>query len=340
MKKPHAIALGIFIIISWGLIFGFSLPSDSSDTQPAKRISEVIGWTYFAAWSISFYPQVYLNWVRKSVVGMSFDYQLLNLVGFACYSAFNVAYYFSGELKDDYEMKHDSTDHPVHMNDVVFALHAELLTAVTFVQIFMYEKGSQRFHPLPIIAVLLFLVVFSAYGGYLIKEGGRWSEHSTPWTWLDFLLGLSWVKLGISIVKYTPQVYLNWMRKRTTGWNIWNVLLDFTGGSLSVTQMFIDCINTGDWSQVSGDPVKFGLGLCSMFFDTIFMIQHYILYADGNAEDEVCPLEHFEVFFFFFCGKNRCQSFTGGLFPKESQIFTTGIPGTGRDSRYVHSCTS
>jgi hypothetical protein len=28
-------------------------------------ISEIVGWIYFVAWSISFYPQMYENWVRK-----------------------------------------------------------------------------------------------------------------------------------------------------------------------------------------------------------------------------------------------------------------------------------
>jgi hypothetical protein len=37
---------------------------------------------YFCFWSISFYPQAYLNYRRKSVVGLSLDFQLLNLLGF------------------------------------------------------------------------------------------------------------------------------------------------------------------------------------------------------------------------------------------------------------------
>ena len=36
------------------------------------------------------------------------------------------------------------------------------------------------------------------------------------------------------------QVLLNWRRQSTIGWNIWNVLLDFMGGSLSVAQLMID----------------------------------------------------------------------------------------------------
>jgi len=30
-----------------------------------KYVDEVIGWIYFLAWSISFYPQLFENWRRK-----------------------------------------------------------------------------------------------------------------------------------------------------------------------------------------------------------------------------------------------------------------------------------
>jgi cystinosin len=86
-------------------------------------------------------------------------------------------------------------------------------------------------------------------------------------SWLDYLYFLSSLKLIVSIVKYPSQVYLkctlitsqslfttlfpcvalplllmaqvylNFKRKSTVGWNIWNVLLDFTGGALSVAQV-------------------------------------------------------------------------------------------------------
>jgi cystinosin len=45
-------------------------------------LSVVVGWLYFAAWSISFYPQAILNYQRKSVTGLSFDFLLLNITGF------------------------------------------------------------------------------------------------------------------------------------------------------------------------------------------------------------------------------------------------------------------
>ena len=39
-----------------------------------------------------------------------------------------------------------------------------------------------------------------------------------------------------------------------------------------------------DMSAISGDPVKFGLGLVSVVFDVMFMVQHYSLYKVNNAK--------------------------------------------------------
>ncbi|KAJ8936728.1 hypothetical protein NQ318_007088 [Aromia moschata] len=50
--------------------------------------SLVIGWLYFVAWSVSFYPQIYINWKRKSVVGLNFDFITLNIIGFTLYGVF------------------------------------------------------------------------------------------------------------------------------------------------------------------------------------------------------------------------------------------------------------
>ncbi len=58
-------------------------------SRPLIVFSEVVGWIYFAAWSVSFYPQIYINFKRRSVVGYSFDYVSLNIVGFIMYSVFN-----------------------------------------------------------------------------------------------------------------------------------------------------------------------------------------------------------------------------------------------------------
>jgi cystinosin len=79
-------------------------------------------------------------------------------------------------------------------------------------------------------------------------------------------------------------VWLNYRRQSTEGWNMHNVLLDFGGGALSLVQLVMDGAATRDWSAVTGNPVKFGLGSASMLFDVIFMAQHWLLYPAASRQ--------------------------------------------------------
>ena len=85
---------------------------------------------------------------------------------------------------------------------------------------------------------------------------------------------------------------MNYKRKSTEGWSIGNILLDFTGGVLSVLQMFLLAINYDDWSSIFGSPTKFGLGMFSVLFDILFIAQHYCLYRtrrQSQTADEQTP---------------------------------------------------
>lgn len=90
-------SLSIFsFVLVGGIILGVSIPNNDPDyPNPWRTLSSVIGWIYFVAWSVSFYPQVILNYQRKSVKGLSFEYQSLNLLGFSCYTAYNAGYYWN-----------------------------------------------------------------------------------------------------------------------------------------------------------------------------------------------------------------------------------------------------
>ena len=48
----------------------------------------------------------------------------------------------------------------------------------------------------------------------------------------------------------------------------------------------IDSSLQSDWSGITGNPIKLGLGQVSIFFDILFMVQHYILYRDKGKERE------------------------------------------------------
>lgn len=90
----------------------------------------------------------------------------------------------------------------------------------------------------------------------------------------------------MTVVKYCPQVWINYKRKSTVGFSIGGILLDFSGGVLSNLQLVIDSSLQADWSGITGNPVKFGLANVSIIFDVIFFVQHYILYRHAREVEE------------------------------------------------------
>lgn len=95
------------------------------------------------------------------------------------------------------------------------------------------------------------------------------------------------------VLKYIPQAWVNYKRKSTAGWSIYTILLDFSGGWLSLAQLVIDSALQNDWTGITGNPVKFGLGNITIIFDLIFFIQHYVLYR--NAKKHLEDIEEEEI---------------------------------------------
>ena len=259
-----------------------------------EQFSFVIGWIYFIAWSLSFYFQVILNYQRKSTDGVALDFLYLNIYGFTCYSIYNLAFYYSQVIRKQYKLIW-GVENTVQFNDVVFALHAAFITGITILQTFYYPRhlGPRFDHRLTAsekVSSWVKLFIGSTALAFFVLVVDCIVGHA--WL-LEPIYFLSIIKLVLTPIKYTPQVIYNFQRKSTQGWSILTILLDIIGGLLSILQQGIDSYLSGD--PFLGNPVKFGLGLLSVFYDLIFCVQHYILYpvsisdvelAQGGGEDE------------------------------------------------------
>ena len=160
---------------------------------------------------MSFYPQVWLNYTRQSVRGLSFEFLAYNATGFFFYSIFNVVTFV--------EQRRLHLDAAVEPNDVAFALRALLITLVTIGQCLVYERGGQRVNRAHVV-VILALWLLAAYNVVLCLLGILpWAAHVKPGTEATFqytlmqYFGLS--KGFISFIKYVPQAYFNYQRKST-----------------------------------------------------------------------------------------------------------------------------
>ncbi|OCK81582.1 lysosomal cystine transporter [Lepidopterella palustris CBS 459.81] len=269
--------------------------SESEAILFARAISRVLGWIYFLCWSLSFYPQPVLNWRRRSTQGLAIDFPTSNVLGFVAYAISTGVFLYSPAIRSQYAYRHPASPEPtVRFNDFLFAAHGAILCIITYSQFWTQiwgfkvsarQKASRAILGVfwgsvcGVIAVILTVRIKGNDGGY----------DPSGWAWIDVVYAISYIKLIVTVVKYMPQVYVNYKRKSTVGWSIGQILLDFVGGILSIAQLFIDCSLQADWSGLTGNPVKLGLGNVSIIFDIIFMTQHYILYraSSKTVEDEV-----------------------------------------------------
>ena len=246
-------------------------------------LSVVFGWIYFFAWSISFYGQLIENFRRKSVKGLNFDFEIYNLVGFTGYTIYTVRGYIDDNLGTGI----------VQIQDIFFAAHALLITLITIIQILYFYDPSDKDQKVSNITITIILVMI--WGAILLVIVENGFEYYDPHVKenrkyiFNSLVYLGWCKVVISLIKYIPQVVSNFRRRSTIGWNIHNILLDFTGGAFSFGQNIIDSFRdefsiTSDDQSKGLNIAKYALSIISMLFDIVFMVQHYILFKNSNSD--------------------------------------------------------
>mmetsp|Transcript_14614 Transcript_14614/g.22524 ORF Transcript_14614/g.22524 Transcript_14614/m.22524 type:complete len:554 (-) Transcript_14614:86-1747(-) len=417
--SPCAIILGLSGIALLGSILAFIFPSEEQHNIQSSSwdvISNILGYSYFLAWTLSFYPQIITNCTHpeKAVRGLSLDFIVWNIIGFALYAVYTTSLRYSAVVRQEYADRFGGggavvqSDVPmayhdpsltnttmfnvvintmfttinsnssnsnttgdevvavpqVKTNDVAFAWHALILTIITFIQIIYNEhkvvnrnvefaeldhrwidndeqegmrlddslgndsfilneddfgqeqaqqkqkrtrdrsnslqtthftdsddqrtkqthtRWTKRISSTTKILIVALILTCISFGSFIATNVGQFNL-------LNFLYFLSYVKVGITAVKYIPQVMLNYHRKSTAGWAIWNILLDFTGGSLSIVQLIGDSFaQDGTWTGVLGNPAKLGLGLVSICFDVVFLVQHYVLYRNQPLTVSIHP---------------------------------------------------
>ncbi|KAG6271382.1 hypothetical protein E4U49_004151 [Claviceps purpurea] len=234
-------------------------------------------------------------------------------LGFLAYFLSSLALYASPLIRAQYASRHENLTPTVQPNDIAFALHALLASALTVSQYLCrswwgirYSVGAKpsrfimgvaggSFVGVAVVWLLTVRDAAAAAGtaGVLgVRDGGVGSASgvrvnpATSWCELDIVYALGHVKLIISLIKLWPQILANYRNKSTRGWSVWQVVLDLVGGVLSTAQQGIDSYLQGHWSGITGNPIKFALGNISFVYDGIFLAQHYVLYrGEGGDED-------------------------------------------------------
>ncbi|KAI9072517.1 hypothetical protein K1719_045526 [Acacia pycnantha] len=263
----------------------------SWNSIPLQVLYQVLGWLTFVCWGIACYPQIILNFRRKSVVGLNLDFQILNLTKHTSYLIYNASLYFSTVIQKQYFDKYGSGQMiPVAANDVAFSTHSVIMTLIVLFQVAIYERGDQKLSK-PAIATVSLIWLIAAVCFFVAL-----SNHS--WLWLITIFNS--IQVCMTLIKYMPQAIMNFLRKSTDGFSIGGVLLDFSGGVFNYSQMAVQSIDQGSWVNFVGNIGKVLISLVTIFYDSVFMFQHYVLYlgkkagigakADGKMREPlICP---------------------------------------------------
>ncbi|CAI2377540.1 unnamed protein product [Moneuplotes crassus] len=192
-------------------------------SQFLSILSDIVGWTYFITWSMSFYPIAWTNFRTKKAVGLSIDYAFVNIYS----NILNGVYNYTGFIFPDIGTNH------VPVQDLVYSTHAIMLCTVYYVQAKIYPNGNQK------MSIITFFIIGVTFLLVIILFILELNHIGTSKYWNTAML-CGYLKDVITVCKYTPQVYRNWKRKCTKGWNIWSVIFDFSGGVFSYLQIAID----------------------------------------------------------------------------------------------------
>lgn len=182
----------------------------------AKAISRVLGWLYFLCWyvpalllhrdfsmlarykqadfeirSASFYPQPISNYLRRSTIGLSFDFPTLNILGFWCYTISTACFIWSPTIRSQYAYRHpEAPETTVRFNDFLFAAHGAVMCAVIYSQFFPQIWGFTvgRTQRLSQVVLGIFwglvagVVLVSFMATFMGRNGGY---DASDWAWID-----------------------------------------------------------------------------------------------------------------------------------------------------------
>ncbi|EER09461.1 Cystinosin, putative, partial [Perkinsus marinus ATCC 50983] len=267
-------------------------PSDSADTSllgpwlTLPILSQCCGVAYLFAWSAMYYPQLYLNYKRKSVQGFSLDLWLYNLSGFLGYAVYNC---YRAYMQMAFDLPR-----AVKTHDVVFSVHGLICNILIGLQIYFYERGGQMISKwtwvFVIIACAVFLYLsFLAWLQLLPWDSLMNTDGSTALITPIQFLGT--IKVIITFVKYIPQIIMNHRRKSTAGLAIQVPMMDIAGALFSGLQNILDAIYQSDIHIVTGNLPKMLIGTASSLYGFIILFQHYVLYRASSRYEPVSEVE-------------------------------------------------
>jgi cystinosin len=184
-----------------------------------------------------------------------------------------MAFYCSEREQKVYVARNDGHRAEVEPQDVFCSLLTTAAIAVTVAQCYVYPPRNRGVAQATSLTIRGAFVVAAAITTEVVL--------AICWRLTGFQNHLSILELGTTVGMHVPQLLLNLRRKSTTGWSVYSVHLDTSSRLFWVI---------GDWSVVTGSPVKLLLAAIDLSANGVYLMQHYVWYASESAGHEALPL--------------------------------------------------
>ncbi|VEU20881.1 DEKNAAC101691 [Brettanomyces naardenensis] len=202
--------------------------------------------------------------------------------GWAC----AIIWVYNEQVQSQFEQAY-GTRPVLALSDLFYALHGVFVLLLLWSQCVLghplwgfQDRRRHRVHRVTQIILSLFII-------FLVFN---WFRRDLEFQLLSFSINLAYFKIGISCVKYIPQVIHNWKRKSMYGSSKAQIILDYTGSMFAVMEVLVKN-DKPVLEAIALNRGKYGLIVISMIFDTIFTGQFY----KYSSEDLKLPLKEKSV---------------------------------------------
>ncbi|ODV87584.1 hypothetical protein CANARDRAFT_97920 [[Candida] arabinofermentans NRRL YB-2248] len=238
-----------------------------------SKLAELCSWAYAIVWSFSFYPIIYLLISIKSSDSISFDYILLNILGYLCYTTSIYLQLFNQTVINQFKLRFHGNLPLLSIADVAYSVHGLMLNLLLCSQI-LYGNKIWGFKNKRVTFRSSRLTNIT-YGAFLIFCLYHWLNAENKHQFLEFALQLSYFKMWISFVKYLPQVMHNRKRKSMYGISKLQIFMDLSGCFFATTELVLK--NKGSLLElISSNTGKLGIILVTFTFDVVYLAQFRI----------------------------------------------------------------
>lgn len=242
-------------------------------------MERLLGIVYVGCWSISVYPVLYKNWKTGNANAVSFDYVVLNTVGYVCLMVSMLLQKLLWINDGDEKV----TPPEIAVPDLVYCGHGTFMCFMLLSQ-FLVGTSVWRF-PTTIIthtrmhyiySRIFKIVMFLVFLMTVVFLRQTLSGNMTNALLLSYCNKLSMVKILMSLTKHLPQVKHNFERKNMADFPIQSTCIDFLGSVCSLSQLILRLSSKPQGLSLMSFVTNFGkagVGLVTLLFNIVYISQ-------------------------------------------------------------------